>query len=146
MMNISLLVSNDMYSHKIRDNIFPLAIKALEGITSLDYESHKTLLSKLKYKIDYPHEQNVLLSLSFDAKTCGMPIGVCPGNSFDLCKDCCYNPLTALLDPQLSSSSCVITDRRTIELLFDIINLLIKANKYALIRESISKDNIDDWH
>jgi len=88
--------------------------------------------------MDYPNYQNVLLSLSFNAETCGMPIGVCPGNSFDLCKDCGFNPLTALLDSQLSSSSCVITDRRTIELLFDIIDLLIKANKYALIRESIS--------
>jgi len=141
MTNISLLVSKDKYTYKIRDKILPPVIKALEGNSSLDYESQKTLLDSLKLKEYFPSVKNVLFSLSFDPKSCGIPIGLCSGNSCDHCNDCQYNPLTALLEPQLSSNSCVITDRRTIDSLFDIIILLVKANKYALLRESYSNDN-----
>jgi len=143
MTNISLLVSKDKYTHKIKDNILPLVIKALEGNSSLDYETQKTLLDKLKRKEYFPSVYNMLFSLSFDPKSCGIPIGLCAGRKCDHCKDCKYNPLTALLEPQLSSNSCVITDRRTIDSLFDIIILLVKANKYALLRESYTNNGIE---
>jgi len=141
MTNISLLVSKDEYTHKIKDYILPPVIKALEGNSSLDYESQKTLLDRLKRKEYFPSVYNMLFSLSFDPKSCGMPIGLCTGNSYDHCKSCQYNPLTALLEPQLSGNSCVITDHRTIDSLFDIIILLVKANKNVLLRESYSNDN-----
>jgi len=71
------------------------------------------------------------MSISFDPKTCGMPIEYCNVE----CGECCHNPLVGLLDPYITESPFVITCRDTIDLLLDVIDLLAKANKNALLTE-----------
>jgi len=136
MINISLLATKDGSASMLQNVVRPLAIRALEGVSSLGHEEHKTILSMLRRRQYIPFDQDVVLSLSYDPKSCGIPIGLCQGNCFELCKGCLYNPLSALLDPQMSGGSCVITDRHTIDLLLDTICVLAKANQNNLIRAS----------
>jgi hypothetical protein len=143
MTNIPLLVLKDDSGRKFNNYIIPLAISALEKTFTLDFKSHKTLLTRLRKWSDPLYGQKVILSLSFDPKTCGMPIAHCPGNSFDLCKGCMYNPLTALLDSQFNGGSCVITDRDTVDMLLNVIELLAKANQYVIMRQSVAVDYED---
>jgi len=131
-MEISLISSVDKSStERIRRKIIPLAISSLKETNYIDYALRESILSRLRGRGYYSSDEHVIMSISFDPKTCGMPIEYCICD----CNDCRHNPLTGLLDPYLTESPFVITCMDTIDTLLDVISLLANANKNALLRE-----------
>ena len=131
-MNISLISSIDKSSKRLRWKIIPLAIDSLKNTFFIDYAARDTVVSKLRGRGYISSDENVVMSISFDPKSCGMPFSYCPEGC---CDRCYHNPLNGLLDPWLSDGPFVITRKDTINLLLDVIDLLAKANTNALLLE-----------
>jgi hypothetical protein len=130
-MVISLISSIDASTCRIKRDIIPLAIDLLEKDFFIDNASRKAVLSKLYGKGYYSSDENVVMLISYDPKTCAIPKEYCNGD----CKNCFYNPITGLFDPYLPETPLVITSHKTIDVLLEIISFLIKAFKIALQRE-----------
>ena len=117
-----------------------MAIESLKGADYIDYAFRESIISRLWGRGYYSPGENVVMSISFDPKTCGIPIDYCAGE----CGACCHNPLVGLLDPYLTESPFVITCRDTIDTLLDVISLLAIANKNALLREKGNAELVCD--
>jgi hypothetical protein len=125
-MDIPILASIDDSTTHINRKVFPLTIDSLKD-SRINETFHGYVLSRLRSSGFFSTEENVVLSISFNPKSCIIPFDHCSGS----CCDCQYNPLPALFDPyrQNRERQIVITGRDTIDTLLDLISLLAKANK-----------------
>jgi hypothetical protein len=118
-MNISVVSSVDESSRRLNSKVIPLALEALQGASMVDYSERESVMSRLRgmghYASDGDLAKHVVLSLSFDPKTCGIPMDHCRAE----CGGCNYNPLTGLFDPYLARTPLVVTSRDTIDALLD---------------------------
>jgi len=105
-----------------------LAILSLKNTDRVGKMLRKYILSKLCGQGFYSPDENVILSISYDPKTCGIPKENCCGD----CIGCYNNPLTHLLCDYSSEGPFVITRRDTIKTLLDVIELLASANSSSL--------------
>ena len=133
-MSIPIIAAIDSTTKQINERVFPLAINSLEKLRSSD-TSRVQALSKLQRRGYYSRGENVVLSISFDPKSCGLPIEHCCGN----CGECFYNPLLDLFNPysEEGDKQFVITCRDTINTLLDVIAILANASKNSLQRPLI---------
>ena len=131
-MNISLVAAKDgKTTDRIINQVIPLALETLDKVRFVDFAMCESVKSKLRGRGYYSSEDNVIMTISFDPKSCGVPNEYCNGD----CNDCIYNPIIGMLDPYANEGPVVITCRNTIDLLLDVIILLVNANKNALLRE-----------
>lgn len=122
-MNISLLSTIDGSTFHMRNKVIPMAIEALEEDSPVDLAPHESTLSRLRSKGFYSSDEHVILSISFDPKTCGIPMEYCGGD----CIGCNHNPLTSLLNPYIAGTQYIITRKDTIDTMLDTITLLAKT-------------------
>jgi len=129
-LDISLIATIDGSTYHINDKVFPLAIEALKPV-NIDDTFNGFKISRLRNRGYISSRENIILSISFDPKSCRIPTSHCPGN----CSDCIYNPVAHLVDPFSDNPDrqFVITGRDTINTLLDVIVLLAKANKGNLL-------------
>jgi len=115
----------------MRGSLFPLSIGALKKSESIDASCRDHVIPRIRGREFYAHEDNIVLSISFDPKSCGIPIDYCNAE----CDSCCHNPLRGLLVP-FQDEECerqlVITSRNTIEAMLDVVALLTNALKGSL--------------
>jgi len=137
-MEITLVALNDSITRHLRNRVIPLAIESLKDTNHIDYALRESVISKLRGRGYKSSDENVVMSISLDPKTCGIPIGNCSGD----CNGCFHNPLMGLLEPY--DGPVVLTSRGTITLLLDVISLLANANKNALLREKRFIDKADE--
>ena len=124
-MNISLLSSIDGSTIRMRRKVIPLVIEALKETSLVDHTSRETILSRLRSKGFYSPDEHVIMSISYDPKTCGIPREYCSGD----CVGCNHNPLTGLLYPNTSRTQYVITCKDTVDTMLDAIALLVRTTK-----------------
>ena len=130
-MNISLTSSMDEASRRMRNTVFPLVIDALKNSSLSDRSYRDYVISRIQGSEFYADDENIVMSVSFDPKSCGIPISHCCTD----CDDCFHNPLRALLDPFIGAErerKYVITDRNSINAMLDVIALLANALKGSL--------------
>ena len=130
-MVISVTSSMDESCRRMRGSVFPLAIGALKESGSIDASHRDHVVSRIRSREFYAHEDNIVMSISFDPKSCGIPIEYCNVE----CGSCCYNPLRGLLVPfqdEDRERQLVITNRSTIEAMLDVIALLANTLKGSL--------------
>lgn len=140
-MNISLVSSIDASTERIRREVVPFAIDSLKRPYPANGALYKASLAQLRGSGFYQPDENVVMLISFDPCSCGVPKGHCGGG----CESCYYNPLVGLLDPYSDNGPFVITRRETVNALLDTIGLLAAANKAALLRAgSAVEPPIDD--
>ena len=132
-MHISIISSTDKSTKRINEKVFPLALESLKESNYKDIARRYSIFSKLQSNGYYSSDENVVMSISFDPKSCGMPLDYCNGD----CSDCMFNPLVGLLDPHVTENKrgYVITRNETIDTLLDVIILLAKASKRNLSQE-----------
>jgi len=121
----------DESSRRMRGVVFPLAIDSLKKSRSCDPSYRDYIFSKLRCSEFYAYDDNIVLSISFDPKSCGIPISHCNTE----CNACCHNPLLALLDPLSGGDrerQLVITNRNSINSMLDVIAMLANALKGCL--------------
>ena len=131
-MTISVTSSMDEASRRMRGAVFPLAIESLKKSRLCDPSYRDYIVSKIRGSEFYAHDDNIVMSISFDPKSCGIPISHCNTD----CDTCCHNPLLALLDPLPGDDrerKLVITDRSSINVMLDVIALLANALKGCLL-------------
>ena len=129
-MDISLIASIDASTNIINGKVFPLAIEALKS-AHIDDTFNGFKLSKLRSRGYLSSRENIVLMLTFDPKSCGIPIGYCPGN----CSECDYNPIPHLVDPYsaIPDRQFIITNRDTVNTLLETIIVLANAIKGNLL-------------
>ena len=129
-MDISLIASIDDSTNIINGKVLPLAINALKT-ANIDDTFNGFKLSKLRSRGYLSSRENIVLSVTFDPKSCGIPIGHCSGD----CSDCSYNPIPHLIDPNsaIPDRQFVITNRDTINTLLETIIVLANAIKGNLL-------------
>jgi len=128
---ISVTSSLDESYRRMRGLVFPLAIGSLKESGFIDASYRDLVVSRIRGREFYAHEDNIVMSISFDPKSCGIPIEYCNVE----CNSCCHNPLGGLLVPfqdEDRDRQLVITNRETIEAMLDVIALLANALKGAL--------------
>jgi hypothetical protein len=141
-LEFTINASNDETTRRIRADVLPFAAKSLENTRFVDYMFRKSVLSKISdSKGYYEPMEHIVLTLSFDTRTCGVPISHCNGH--DNCDDCYYNPLIHLFDPYVYGEPLVVTSRYTINALLDTITILTKANTNSLFQLEHMKNNND---
>jgi hypothetical protein len=131
-LTISVTSSMDESSRRMRGSVFPLAIGALKKSRLCDPSYRDFVISKIRGSEFYAHDDNIVMSISFDPKSCGIPISHCNVE----CDTCCHNPLTGLLDPLTGDDrerQLVITDRNSINAMLDVIAMLATALKGNLL-------------
>ena len=131
-MTISVTSSMDESSRRMRGTVFPLAIEALNKSNFCDPSYRDYIISKIRGSEFYAHDDNIVMSIAFDPKSCGIPISHCDTE----CDICCHNPLLALLLPLTGDDrerQLVITDRASINAMLDVIALLANALKGSLL-------------
>jgi len=122
----------DESSRRMRGAVFPLAIESLGKSRLFDPSYRDFVISKIRGSEFYAHDGNIVMSISFDPKSCGIPISHCSTE----CDTCCHNPLLALLDPLAGDDrehQLVITGRNSINAMLDVIALLANALKCSLL-------------
>ena len=125
-------VKDDVTSRMCKD-IFPLVTKALKNTHFVDFTFGKKVLSEVAdAKGYYTPNDHIVLSIAFDATSCGIPISYCNGK--DDCCNCYYNPINKLFDATTYGEPLVITSRYTITTLLDALALLSMANTNSLLR------------
>ena len=129
-MNISLLSSIDESTILMRRKVIPLAMEALEETTFVDHATRESVLSRLRCIGFYSSDEHVIMSISYDPKTCGIPREYCSGD----CIGCNHNPLTGLLYPYMTGTQYVITNKDTIDTMLDAIALLARATKLGITK------------
>jgi len=128
---ISVTSSLDESYRRMRDSVFPLAIGSLKESGFIDASCRDHVVSRIRSREFYAHDDNIVMSISFDPKSCGIPIDYCNVE----CDSCCHNPLSGLLVPfqdEERERQLVITSRNTIEAMLDVIALLANALKGSL--------------
>ena len=131
-MTISVTSSMDESSRRMRGTVFPLAIEALKNSSFCDTSYRDFVISKIRGSEYYAHDDNIVMSIAFDPKSCGIPISHCNTE----CDICCHNPLTGLLDPVTGDErerQLVIMGRSTINAMLDVIALLAGTLKGSLL-------------
>jgi hypothetical protein len=131
-LTISVTSSMDESSRRMRGTVFPLAIDALKKSSFCDPSYRDYIISKIRGSEFYAHDDNIVMSIAFDPKSCGIPISHCSTE----CDTCCHNLLTGLLDPLTGDARdrhLVITDRNSINAMLDVIALLANALKGSLL-------------
>ena len=129
-MDISLLAVIDETTKRIDGRVFPLAVEALNKARVNDHSFRKCLFPRF-YSREYdPFDDNLILKISFDPTSCGIPISSCCGR----CGECSHNPLYALFEPYMNTKprNYVITGSDTINTMLDTIELLANINKGGL--------------
>jgi hypothetical protein len=104
---------------------------ALKESRLVDASYRDYIISKIRNSDFYADDENIVMSIAFDPKSCGIPLNHCDAE----CDNCRYNPLNALLDPFLNNNrdrQYVITDHKTIDTMLDVIALLAHALKGSL--------------
>jgi hypothetical protein len=139
-MNMSLIASIDDSTRYLKRKIIPLALESLKEAHYVDYAFQASIIARLRGRGYYAPDENVVMSLTFDPKSCGIPFEYCSGD----CKGCCHNPLEGLLDPYFTENQFVITCRDTIDTLLDVISLLARANNTSLLREKCAAEIVGD--
>jgi hypothetical protein len=77
-MNISLIASVDKpTTERIKRKVIPLAIESLKENNYIDYALRESTISRFRSRGFYSSAEHVVMSVSFDPKTCGMPIEYC---------------------------------------------------------------------
>ena len=129
-MNISIISSIAESSERMNGKVFPFAIATLQK-SAFKEGSRDFRILKLQDGGYFSSDENVVLSISFDPKKCGIPFEYCSGS----CDDCCYNPLPVLFGPYRKEDDCqfVITRRDTLDALLDTISALALANRNTLL-------------
>ena len=129
-MNISIISSIDESSERMHGKVFPFAIAALQKSAFMEGSRDYRIL-KLQDSGYFSSDENVVLSISFDPKKCGIPFEYYSGS----CNDSCYNPLPVLFGPFRKESDCqfVNTRRDTLDALLDAIAALALANRNTLL-------------
>ena len=133
-MIISVTSALDESSRRMRGAVFPLAIDSLKKARLCDPSYYDHIISKIKCREFFAHDENIVISMAFDPKSCGMPIEYCCAE----CGICVHNPLNGLLEPLQVDEQCqepeyVITNRNTINSMLDVIALLANALKARFI-------------
>jgi hypothetical protein len=125
--------SKDELITRMKTEIFPLVVKSLENSRYVDYSFQKKVLTELAdSKGYYTPKEHIVLSVEFDATTCGIPLDNCVGQ--DDCKNCYYNPLNQLFDLPSNGEPLIITSRYTVNTLLDALALLSTANINSLLQ------------
>jgi hypothetical protein len=115
----------------MRGTVFPLTIDALKNSKLSDPYYRDYIISRIRSSEFYAHDDNIVMSIAFDPKSCGIPISHCNAE----CDKCSYNPLNALLVPFQDCDQekhFVLTDRKSINTMLDVIALLANALKGTL--------------
>ena len=130
-MDISVIAAIDETTKRIEGKIFPLAVESLNHARFSDPFFRKYLFPRFYERGYDPVDDNLIIKISFDPKSCGIPLSHCCGS----CGDCSHNPLPALFEPYMNSAprDYVITGSDTVNTLLDTIVLLAKLCKDRLL-------------
>jgi hypothetical protein len=128
--DISLLAVIDETTKRIEGKVFPLAVEALDQARRNDAFFQKYLFPRFYNRGYDPLCDNLILKISFDSTSCGIPISHCCGR----CADCSHNPLPVLFEPYMNTKprNYVITGSDMVSSMLDTIEMLTKLNKARL--------------
>jgi hypothetical protein len=129
-MNISLLAVIDEATKRINGKVFPLAAEALAQALLNGPFFPKHLFPRFYDRGYDPFDDNLIIKISFDSTSCGIPKSNCCGS----CGGCFYNPLPTLFKPYMNDKprNYVITGSDTVNTMLDTIEMLTKVNKARL--------------